>query len=140
MNPSIINNLVTLAVALTSIQPLDTTAPQPQAQPPEDSIVIEYETEEMSATLYAYSSTASQTNGNPFVTASGETVTDGIIANNCLAFGTEVMFPEIYGDKIFRVQDRMATRYGCNSFDVWFSNTADAIQFGKKYTTAEVIQ
>ncbi len=86
------------------------------------------------ATLYAYSSTPDQTNGDPFITASGQRVTDGIVANNCLPFGTEV---KING-KMYRVQDRMAARYGCSSFDVWHPTRQSAIQFGKQTAVVEV--
>lgn len=93
---------------------------------------------ELSGTLYAYTSTVGQTDASPFVTASGATVQDGTVANNCLPFGTQISFPELYGDKIFTVTDRMAARYGCNSFDLWFPTTTAAWQFGKQYTTVNV--
>lgn len=86
------------------------------------------------ATLYAYSSTPDQTNGDPFITASGQRVADGIVANNCLPFGTEV---KING-KLYRVQDRMAARYGCSSFDVWHPTRQSAIQFGRQTAIVEV--
>lgn len=86
------------------------------------------------ATLYAYSSTPDQTNGDPFITASGQRVTDGIVANNCLPFGTEV---KING-KVYLVQDRMAARYGCSSFDVWHPTRQSAIQFGRQTAVVEV--
>ncbi|EKD79415.1 MAG: hypothetical protein ACD_41C00081G0001 [uncultured bacterium] len=91
-------------------------------------------TQTIGATVYAYSSTVGQTDASPFVTASGERVRDGIIANNCLPFGTIVKF----GDKQFVVADRMATRYGCTSFDIWFSSTTAARQFGKQTGTVLV--
>ena len=58
------------------------------------------------ATVYAYSSTIGQTDASPFVTASGEHVHDGIVANNCLPFGTIVTFPDQFGEKQFVVADR----------------------------------
>lgn len=84
------------------------------------------------ATLFAYSSTPDQTNGDPFITASGQTVRWGIVANNCLPFGTAVTFPDAFGDQVFYVQDRMAARYGCDSFDVWFPSRTEALQFGRQ--------
>ncbi len=89
-------------------------------------------------TLFAYSSTPSQTNGNPFITASGKRVADGTVANNCLPFGTVVKFPELFGDKTFIIQDRMAARYGCDKYDIWHASTQQAIQFGKHYSTVEI--
>lgn len=87
------------------------------------------------ATLFAYSSTPDQTNGNPNITASGQTVRWGIVANNCLPFGTAITFPEAFGDQVFYVQDRMAARYGCDSFDVWFPSREEALQFGRRTST-----
>src|SRR3989338_5942287 len=114
MNPII--SLV-LAVGMVSV-PVQT--PQP--------------TQQLAAIVYAYSSTTCQTDASPLVTASGEHVHDGIVANNCLPFGTVVTLPELFGDKQFVVQDRMAARYGCASFDIWFSSTMAARQFGKRST------
>ena len=73
-------------------------------------VQIPQPTQQLTATVYAYSSTVGQTDASPFVTASGERVRDGIVANNCLAFGTVVTFPELYGEKPFVVTDRMAPR------------------------------
>lgn len=98
------------------------------------SIVSRQPSQTFTATLYAYSSTPDQTNGDPFITASGERVVDGIVANNCLPFGTEVKI----NNKIYRVQDRMAARYGCSSFDVWHPTRQSAIQFGKQTAVVEV--
>lgn len=88
----------------------------------------------------AYSSTVWQTDDTPFITASGETVRDGIIANNMLPFGTLVRIPEVYGDKVFVVEDRMNTRKGNYHFDVWLPEYEQAKDFGAKRTYVEVIQ
>ena len=63
-------------------------------------------------TITAYSSTPEQTDSTPFVTASGSMVRDGIVANNLLSFGTKVKIPELYGDKVFVVEDRMHSKKG----------------------------
>lgn len=85
----------------------------------------------------AYSSTPDQTDGDPFTTAWGTTVRDGIIASNFLALGTYVKFPDLYGDKFFRVEDRMNPRY---SFvvDIWMSSRQEAKQFGVKVVRMEI--
>lgn len=88
--------------------------------------------------LTAYSSSPGQTNGNPFITASGAHVHDGTIAANCLEFGTKVKFPELYGDKFFVVEDRLAARMGCGVVDIWFSSYQEAISFGSRYSKIEV--
>lgn len=90
------------------------------------------------ATLFAYSSTIGQTDADPFTTATGARVTDGIVANNCLPFGTKVRFPMVFGDKEFVVADRMAVRHGCYSFDIWQATTAEAKQFGRQFSVVEV--
>ena len=86
----------------------------------------------------AYSSTKDQTDDSPFITASGTYVRDGIIAANFLPFGTAVKIPEIYGDKIFIVEDRMNSRYWYN-VDIWFPERSMAKDFGRKTVTIEVV-
>lgn len=88
----------------------------------------------------AYSSTPWQTDSDPFITASGDYVRDGIIANNHLPFGTLVRMPEIYGDKIFVVKDRMNWRKGSDRVDVWLSSTFEAKRFGVKKTYIEILE
>ena len=73
--------------------------------------------------LTAYSSTADQTDSTPFITASGSHVRDGIVAANFLAFGTKVKIPEIFGDKVFTVEDRMALKHS-DKIDIWFPKSA----------------
>lgn len=114
--------------------------PRPQLAQVASPVETEVVTQSLGAQLYAYSSTPDQTNGDPFITASGERVVDGIVANNCLPFGTVITIPDLFGDKQFRVQDRMAARYGCESFDIWYPNREAALQFGKRRATVYVIQ
>ena len=68
--------------------------------------------------ITAYSSTVWQTDDTPFITASGKTVEQGIVANNMLPFGTEIMIPELYGDEIFVVEDRMNQKKGYYHVDI----------------------
>jgi len=86
----------------------------------------------------AYSSTVDQTDSTPFITASGSYVSDGTIACNFLRFGTRVRFPQLYGDKIFTVEDRMALKNG-NKIDIWFDTRDQAKQFGVKTLKIEVL-
>ena len=88
----------------------------------------------------AYSSTIFETDDDPFITASGGYVRDGIVANNLLPFGTKVRLPEIYGDKIFVVEDRMNSRKSNYHFDIWFPNRGDALIFGAKKTYVEILE
>ena len=87
----------------------------------------------------AYSSTVEQTDSTPFITASGSTVKDGIVANNLLPFGTEIRIPELYGDKVFVVEDRMHKRKGNYHVDIWFPEYAQAKEFGAKTVYIEVL-
>ena len=90
--------------------------------------------------ITAYSSTPDQTDDAPFITASGKHVADGIIANNLLPFGTKVRIPQLYGDKIFIVEDRMHTRKGKYMADIWMPKYSEAKNFGVKITEIEVIE
>lgn len=86
----------------------------------------------------AYSSTPDQTDSTPFITALGTTVRDGIIAANFLPFGTKIKIPEIYGDKIFMVEDRMNRRYWYR-VDIWFPNRQSALEFGFKKIKIQIL-
>ena len=86
----------------------------------------------------AYSSTVDQTDSSPFITASGTRVRDGIIAANFLPFGTVVRIPDVYGDKLFVVEDRMHERYWYN-VDIWFPERSLAREFGARKIKIEVV-
>lgn len=86
----------------------------------------------------AYSSTPDQTDSTPFLTATGNTVKDGIIAANFLPFGTKIRIPELFNTKIFVVDDRMHPRNAQN-IDIWFPTREEAIMFGKKWTYIEIV-
>ena len=86
-----------------------------------------------------YSSTLDQTDSTPFITASGSHVNDGTVACNFLRFGTRVRFPDIYGDKIFVVEDRMALK-NSHKIDIWFISRGEAIQFGVRQLKVEVLE
>ena len=90
--------------------------------------------------MTAYSSTVWQTDSTPFVTASNTYVRDGIVANNYLPFGTKVRFPELYGDKVFVVEDRMNAKKGNYHVDIWFPSYTEAKVFGVKNTYMEVLE
>ena len=98
------------------------------------------ESKKMKVVITAYSSTVWQTDSTPFVTAAGTEVRDGIIANNLLPFGTRVRIPELYGNKIFVVEDRMNYTKGYYHVDVWFPSYDEALDFGAKRTYIEVLE
>ncbi|NMB92078.1 MAG: hypothetical protein GYA31_00390 [Parcubacteria group bacterium] len=91
-------------------------------------------------TVTAYSSTPDQTDDTPFITASGKTVKDGIVASNFLAFGTRIRFPELYGDKIFIVEDRMHQRFSSDHVDIWMPTRELAQSFGVIETVMEILE
>jgi 3D (Asp-Asp-Asp) domain-containing protein len=84
----------------------------------------------------AYSSTPDQTDDTPFITASGAHVADGIVAANFLPLHTKVKIPELYGEKVFVVEDRMNRRYTYR-MDIWMESREDALKFGLK--RAEIV-
>jgi len=90
--------------------------------------------------ITAYSSTPDQTDDTPFTTASGTEVRDGVIANNMLPIGTKIRIPELYGDKVFTVEDRMNRRKSNYHFDIWFPNRELAVNFGVKTAEIEVLE
>lgn len=84
-------------------------------------------------TLTAYSSEKNQTDSTPFITANGQRVKRGFIANNCLPFETSVAI----GNTLFTINDRLNDRYGCDVFDLWVGDKQTALNFGKQ--EAEII-
>ncbi len=91
----------------------------------------------MYVTVTAYSSTKDQTDGNPYLTAIGTPVRDGIVAANFLPIGTVVRFPDKFGEKIFVVEDRMHEKYGLQ-VDIWISEQDEAKKFGIQYLKMEI--
>lgn len=92
--------------------------------------------------ITAYNSLPEQTDDTPCITANGfdvcERNIEDTIAANFLEFGTKVRIPELFGNRIFIVRDRMNQRYP-DRIDIWMLNKPDAIAFGLKYAKIEVI-
>ena len=91
-------------------------------------------------TVTAYASVPEETDDTPFITASGKFVQDGIIANNLLPFGTKVRIPKLYGNKVFTVEDRMASYKSNYHIDIWMPSKPLAIKFGVKTVDMEILQ
>ena len=93
--------------------------------------------------ITAYNSEPGQTDDSPCITANNFNVCDhGIedtIAANFLTFGTKVRIPELFGDRVFVVRDRMNRRYP-NRVDVWLLEKQDAKNFGVQRTMIEVLE
>ena len=93
--------------------------------------------------LTAYTSEVAQTDNSPCITANGFNVCEhGIedtIAANFLKFGTKVRIPELFGNRVFVVRDRMNKRHP-ERLDVWFKDKGEAIKFGIKLARIEVVE
>ena len=87
----------------------------------------------------AYSSTPDQTDDSPFITAWNTRVRDGIVAANFLPFGTKIKIPDIYGNKIFVVEDRMNRRYW-HKVDIWFPDRQSALEFGLRTIKIQILE
>lgn len=101
----------------------------PYGELPESKLTGSYSVATVQAS--AYNSVPGQTDSTPFTTASGTTVRRGVIAANFLPIGTKITIPEVYGDEIFVVEDRMNSRYH-NNIDIWMESVSDARAFGRK--------
>jgi 3D (Asp-Asp-Asp) domain-containing protein len=88
--------------------------------------------------ITAYTSEVGETDASPFITASGTRVRDGIVAANFLPIGTKVKIPQLFGDKVFTVEDRMNKRYGA-AMDIWMNDRMSARKFGRKHADVVVL-
>ena len=86
----------------------------------------------------SYNSVPAQTDSSPFITAFGTQVRDGIVATNYLPRGTQVRFPDLYGTKVFVVEDRMNVRYN-RHIDIWSEDTTFSKQFGARYLRMDIL-
>lgn len=117
----------------TILTPTPPSPPKPKNKnisKPNGPVIINHG-KEYRVVATAYSSTVDQTDSSPFITASGTRVHDGTLAANFLKFGTKVKIPDIYGDRIFIVEDRMRDNH---KIDVWFPSREQALKFGVKRT------
>ncbi len=86
------------------------------------------------AQVTAYSSSLDETEGDPFITASGKRVRDGIIAcSREYPFGTRFLIE----GKLYVCLDRLARKYD-HRIDIWKPNKAEALQFGRRELPVEV--
>ncbi len=94
-------------------------------------------------TITAYNSEVSQCDSSPCITANGFNICEhgqeDTIAANFLYFGTKVRIPELFGDRIFVVRDRMNEKYS-NHLDVWMLDKGAAKEFGIKLAKVEILE
>ncbi len=88
--------------------------------------------------ITAYSSAPEETDDTPFITAAGTSVGPGVIAANFLPMGTKVRLPDVFGDQVFTVEDRMHSRFN-DRVDVWFEDQSTANDFGKQLSRIEIL-
>lgn len=90
--------------------------------------------------ITAYTSAVDECDDDPFVTADGSLVRSGIVATNVLPFNTKVRIPELFGDRVFEVHDRMNSRYSYR-MDVWMEGKTNARTFGlKRNMKVEIVE
>lgn len=91
--------------------------------------------------ITAYTSEAAQTDSTPCIAARGfdlcEHNEEDVAAANFLPMGTKFRIPDLYGDRVFTVVDRMNARYD-RRVDIWMREYADAKSFGLKHAMIEV--
>lgn len=93
----------------------------------------------------AYSSDVAQTDDTPCIPAADYDLCKqyeqqgfgNTIAANFLPLETQVKLPDLSGEQIFVVRDRMHERYGAGRIDVWLPTRAEAENFGVKYIRME---
>jgi len=108
--------VITITEVSAAAKPADITVQKPSTDPKTINVWVT-----------AYSSTPEETDDSPFIAA------------NFLPFGTKVKIPELFGDKIFTVEDRMSRRKD-NFMDVWMSTKEDAVEFGIHQTNVVVVE
>lgn len=84
----------------------------------------------------AYASSPYQTDNTPCITAAGTRVRQGVVATNFLPMGTILT---INGD-LYIVEDRMNSRYRGKYLDIWFSSTAEALEFGRRKLEIQIVE
>ncbi len=88
--------------------------------------------------ITGYSSTVDQTDDTPYITAWNTQTRLGVVAANWLPFGTNIRIPELFGDRVFIVEDRMHRR-NSHKLDIWFQSREEALRFGVKRARVEIL-
>lgn len=87
-----------------------------------------------------FASSPYQTDASPCRTAAGNIVRPGTVASNFLPLGTLLKI-KVDGQELpgtFIVEDRMADRFN-SRIDIWFAQTSQALDFGKRHVEIKVI-
>ncbi|MBD3248399.1 hypothetical protein GF382_03895 [Candidatus Falkowbacteria bacterium] len=106
-----------------------------------DSLEVSYV---RNVVLTAYNSEVAQCDSSPCITANGFNVCkhgiEDTIAMNGIRMGTRIRIPELFGDRVFVVRDRMNAKYDSSRGDIWMISKDEARQFGVKYALIEVLK
>lgn len=89
--------------------------------------------------MTAYNSEPRQTDSTPWIMANGRMPVPGSAACNGLAIGTRVRIPEVFGDAIFTIEDRMAEDQGLDHIDVWVYHINDAYALRHPTVTVDIL-
>lgn len=153
ISASLINSLVNPNLVRAADSSTSTPVVQPvevdQETTPEPIKEVRKAKRTMTVVATSYSSEAAQTDATPCIPAMwkfdlcenfAKTGIEDTIAANFLPLGTEVRFPELYGDKVFVVRDRMNAKYnGKSRIDFWKSSKPAAVKFGAQRMVMEVL-
>lgn len=127
-------------LVLSDIHPLDLLTSRFVEFSNEDNVSV---VKTMTVIATAYTSAEEETDNTPCITANGydlcENNQENVIAANFLKFNTKVRIPDLYGDQIFTVQDRMNARYD-KRIDLWKLSKSRAYAFGKRLVKIEVVE
>ncbi len=98
-------------------------------------IVLDPDPSRIHADVTAYSSSPDETWGDPFITASGRRVAEGVVAcPRRLPFGTQVRI----GTRTYTCWDRLHPKYD-DRFDIWKASKEEALQFGRRRVIVEIL-
>jgi 3D (Asp-Asp-Asp) domain-containing protein len=131
------NGVTTITTNIQDRSDTNDIAPVPSLPVISDKPILAKKT--ITVRTSAYSSTKDQTDSDPFTTASGKKVRDGIVAMNGMPFGTKIRIPKYFGDKVFVIEDRMNARYGKKKVDIWMPTRQQAREWGVRTVTIEVL-
>jgi 3D (Asp-Asp-Asp) domain-containing protein len=113
----------------------------PYLIPGDDSLLAQNEfssRRSVAVVITGYSSTEDQTDDTPFVTAWNTETRQGVVAANWLPLGTKIRIPELFGSRVFTVEDRMHPK-NADKLDIWFQSREEALKFGVRKARIEVL-
>jgi len=139
-----INTIITPEANASGIEISPIIGPENKSLGPEAKPLDSYKVVRTSIhTMTAYNSEAAQTDSTPCITANGFDVCkhgiEDTVAANFLPMGTKIRIPDLFGDRVFTVRDRMNKRYS-DRVDIWMIHKTDALKFGARKAKIEVLE